>query len=305
LSSPSLQRLSENVYAWIGTGGDSNSGAVLTDAGLVAVDAQQTAELGREFRTTVESAAKSRAVSLINTHLHLDHTAGNIAFEGVPIFAHTRTAEMLQSELGKPCCGRWTVSHRDVKLRLFFGSNINELVPTHDPLKDWFLKRISGPAHERIDLIAPNETFDRKLTIETRAGPMHLEYWGPAHCDGDLIIYIPEPKIAFLGDLLFVGRFPWLGDCDLDRWIAALGRLLVMDINTVVPGHGPVSTLREVEDFRLLLLTLRTMVSKRIAEDFSEDGIVAETRLPQFEHLPRCREWLKPNLRSVYRYLRR
>ncbi len=304
LSSASLHQLTENVYAWIGAGGDSNAGAVIRADGLMAIDAQQTAALGREFRARIEKAAAARAIGLVNTHLHLDHTTGNIAFEDVPIFAHRRTAEMLEAELGPPRDGRWIISDPDAKLRLFFGSNMMELVDPQDPLKEWFIKRVGGTAHEHINLIAPRDTFERQLTIETHDGPMHLEYWGPAHCDGDLIVYLPQPKIAFLGDLLFVGRFPWLGDCDLDGWIEALGRLLAMNIDRVVPGHGPVCTKQEVEAFRDLLVVLRTAVSKRLAEGFSEEAVIMETRLPTFDHLPRYREWLKPNLRAVYRYLK-
>jgi cyclase len=82
VSGPSLQRLSKDVYAWIGAGGDSNAGAVLTKDGLLAIDAQQTPQLGREFRSRIESETGRRATQLLNTHLHLDHTAGNIAFRG-------------------------------------------------------------------------------------------------------------------------------------------------------------------------------------------------------------------------------
>ncbi len=303
MSGASLQQLTENIYAWIGGGGDSNAGAVVTAEGLMAVDAQQTAALGREFRASVEKAAGLGATGLINTHLHLDHTTGNVAFEEIPIIAHRRTAEMLEYELGPPVRRRWTISDAETKLRLFFGSNINELVDPKDPLQQWFLNRVSGPEHHRIELIAPSETFDRELTIRTCGGPMHLSYWGPAHCDGDLIICLPHSEILFLGDLLFVGRFPWLGDCDLNGWIQALEGVLAMDVRAVVPGHGPVCGLQEVAIFRNLLSTLRNVVSKKMAMSMSEEAIIAETRFPAFEHLPRYREWLKPNLRSIYRYL--
>jgi cyclase len=304
LSGPSLHQLSTNVYAWIGARGDSNAGAVVTTGGLIAIDAQQTAELGRQFRASAEHATSTRAAGLINTHLHLDHTTGNVAFEDVPVFAHRRTMEMLRAELGPPTGRQWVVSDPAAKLRLFFGSNIEELIEPHDPLKEWFLNRVSGPAHEHIPLIGPNKTFERNLTIETVGGPMRLDYWGPAHCDGDLIVSLPLQKIVFLGDLLFVGRFPWLGDCDLHGWIEALGRVLNTDFETVIPGHGPVSSLGEVQKFRDLLVALLRAVAQRISAGFSEDAVVRETQLPQFERLPRYREWLKPNLRSVYRYLK-
>jgi cyclase len=127
------------------------------------------------------------------------------------------------------------------------------------------VKRVSGPAYDRIELAAPTQTFEKSISFQTADGPLLAEYWGPAHCDGDLIVYHPQQKIAFTGDLLFVGRFPWLGDCDLDGWIGILERLAAMDLQTVVPGHGPVSTLNEVAQFRDLLAALRSAVAQAIA----------------------------------------
>jgi cyclase len=304
VSGPSLQRLSKDVYAWIGAGGDSNAGAVLTKDGLLAIDAQQTPQLGREFRSRIESETGRRATQLLNTHLHLDHTAGNIAFRDLPNLAHRRTAELLQAELGPADQDLWVVSDSAAKLRLFFGSNFGKLVAPSDPLSAWFVKRVSGPAYDRIELAAPTETFEKSISFQTADGALLAEYWGPAHCDGDLIVYHPQRKIAFTGDLLFVGRFPWLGDCDLDGWIGILERLLAMDLQTIVPGHGPVSTLKEVAQFRGLLAALRSAVAQAIAAGTSEDAVATEVALPGYATLPRYREWLAPNVRAVYRYLK-
>ena len=304
MSGPSLQSLSKDMYAWIGADGDSNAGAVLTKDGLLAIDAQQTPQLGREFRRWIESETGRRATQLLNTHLHLDHTAGNVAFRDLPILAHRRTAELLQAELGPAGQSPWVVSDSAAKLRLFFGSNFGKLVAPSDPLSEWFVKRVSGPAYDRIELVEPTQTFEKSISFQTADGPLLADYWGPAHCDGDLIVYHPQQKIAFTGDLLFVGRFPWLGDCDLDGWIATLERLMAMDLKTVVPGHGPVSTLNEVGQFHDLLAALRSAVAQAIAAGSSEDAAATEIGLPDYATLPRYREWLAPNVRAVYRYLK-
>jgi cyclase len=304
VSSPSLHRLTDDVYAWIGAGGDSNAGAVVTKDGLLAIDAQQTPQLGLQFRQRIESEAGFRATHLLNTHLHLDHIAGNVVFQDLPIIAHRRTAELLQMELGPSGRNLWVVSDTTAKLRLFFGANFAELVPPTDPLFAWFANRVSGPAYERIELAGPTGTFDKSISLETRHGALRADYWGPAHCDGDLIVYHPQRKIAFTGDLLFVGRFPWLGDCDLDGWIAVLERMKQMDLETVVPGHGPVCTLKDVAEFRDLLAGVRGAVARAIAAGASEDAAAAEIALPQYAALPRYREWLAPNVRAAYRYLK-
>src|SRR5262245_9792909 len=150
LSAPSLQLIADGVYAWIGVGGDSNASAVITESGVVAIDAQQTAALGRAFRGQLEAAVGRPVARLLNTHVHLDHTAGNIAFDGLPIAAHEKTVEALVRELGPSAAGVWRVTAVPPKLRLLFGANLQELVAPGSPEEAWFLKRIEGPDYDVI-----------------------------------------------------------------------------------------------------------------------------------------------------------
>jgi glyoxylase-like metal-dependent hydrolase (beta-lactamase superfamily II) len=303
MPNPSLIEIGSGIYAWIGANGDSNAGAVRTSDGLVAIDAQQTRDLGSRFRAAIEKISGRPATWLINTHLHLDHTAGNVVFADVPILAQEMTLRLMQTFLGTAGNNRWLVSNHSQKLRLFFGSNVQELVPPSDPLNEWFANRMSGPEYRSIELVGPSETFGDRMVLQTSGGPLYLDYWGSAHCDGDLILHMPRQKIAFLGDLLFVGRFPWLGDCDLNGWISRLNRVLTLDIDTVVPGHGGISKLKEVADFRDLLVSLRAAVQVAVSSGWSEEAAVHDIALPQYEAMPRYREWLPPNVRAVYRSL--
>ena len=145
---------------------------------------------------------------LVDTHFHLDHTAGNVAFADVPIIAHDKTLKSLRAYLGPADDNRWRVSEPATRLQLFFGSNLQELVPAGDPLEQWFRARLSGPDYETIELVGPSQTFADHISFQCPTDTLLADYKGPAHCDGDLILYLPRQKIAFLGDLLFVGRFP-------------------------------------------------------------------------------------------------
>ena len=104
---------------------------------------------------------------------------------------------------------------------------------------------------------------------------------------------------------MFHGRFPWLGDCDLDGLIAALGRVLALDVAVVVPGHGPPATLADVARFRDMLVELRGAVARAVKAGISEDAAVREIALPQYAHIQRYTEWLPLDVRAAYRYLRR
>ena len=304
LSEPSLQLIADGVYAWIGVGGDSNAGAVITASGVVAIDAQQTVALGRAFRAALEEAVGRPVARLLNTHVHLDHTAGNIAFDDVPVLAHEKTVDAMVQELGPTGDGVWRVTTVPPKLRLLFGANLQELVAPGSPDETWFLKRIGGPDYDVITMKQPTERFADRYTVSLPRGLLHVEYWGPSHCDDHVVTWIDGARIAFIGDLMFVGRFPWLGDCDIDGWIRHLDRILTMDFVKVVPGHGPVATLHDVAAFRDLLAAIRDGVAGAIARGCSEEAAVAEVELPRYAGMPRYREWMPFNVRAIYRYLK-
>jgi cyclase len=300
---PSLQQIARGVHAWIGANGDSNAAALVSTDGLIVIDAQQNMRLARQFRTALEGSLKSSVSRLVNTHFHLDHTAGNAAFADVPILAHERTRSTLEANLGTTLDGTWTLTGLESKLRLFFGSNIQELVEPGSIEEKWFVTRMSGPDYDTILLQQPTETFADRFSIDSPGDRIRLEYWGPAHCDGDIVVWLETAKVAILGDLMFHGRFPWLGDCDLDGWIERLGRVLSLDVDKVIPGHGPVATLKDVAEFRALLMALRTVVAVAIKTGLSEDAAAREVVLPQYAQMPRYREWMPFNVRAAYRYL--
>jgi glyoxylase-like metal-dependent hydrolase (beta-lactamase superfamily II) len=91
MSQPRHKQIAVGVHAWIGVGGDSNAGAVETPHGLMVIDAQRSRALGEKFRDALRASVSAPVRAVVNTHFHLDHVAGNVAFGDVPIIAHLRT----------------------------------------------------------------------------------------------------------------------------------------------------------------------------------------------------------------------
>jgi cyclase len=300
MNEPQLRQVATDVHAWIGSGGDSNAGAVETPHGLLVIDAQQSRALAQHLRDTLSATIAAPVRAVINTHYHLDHIAGNVVFRDVPIIGHAKTLQALERELGPLAAEGQTVTDTSAKIRMFFGANFDELVPT--PEQAWFVQRVGGAAP--LVIVPPSETFADRLDVRLPGDNVRLEYWGPAHCDGDIIVHLEKSRVIFLGDLFFYGRFPWFGDCDLDGWIATLDRVLSMDVQTVVPGHGVPTTLREVAQFRDLLHAVRNAVSLALKSGASEEAAVHDIQLPEYASMPRYKEWLPFNVRSTYRYLR-
>ncbi len=299
-----LVTVAEGVHAWIGASGDSNAGAIETPQGAIVVDTQQHARLARQLRAAVLDKTGKPLRAVVNTHFHLDHTAGNATFGEVPILAHEKTLRAMDACLGPRQGENWSITDVTTKLHLLFGRNILELAPEGDPARDWLHGRISAPDYATVVIRPPSETFADSFAFHLPDETVRLCYFGPAHCEADVVVHLQERKVAFLGDLLFHGRFPWLGDCDLDGLIAALGKVLDLDIAVVIPGHGPPATLADVARFRDMLLALRDAVASAIKAGSSQEAAVHEVALPQYAHMPRYAEWIALDVRAAYRYLR-
>lgn len=299
-----LVQLAEGVHAFLGAGGDSNAGAIETPEGLLVIDAQQHAPLARKFRAALAGLTEKPISWLINTHYHLDHTGGNCIFAPeAPILAHQKCREKFWEILGPEQAMGRPVAELDTKLQLLFGPNIDDLIPPGDPGWDWFRRRVGAPEFETVTIVLPTHTFAERFEFHLPDRTVVLEHLGPAHCDNDIIVHLSEEGIVFVGDLLFVGRFPWLGDGDIERWIVALDRVEKLGVDRVVPGHGPPVTLKEAREFRNMLATLRDAVAEALAAGLSEEEAMRRVQLPDYVSLPRYREWMPWNVRNVYRLL--
>jgi glyoxylase-like metal-dependent hydrolase (beta-lactamase superfamily II) len=301
---PRLVTVADGVHAWIGAGGDSNAGAIETPEGVIIIDAQQYPRLARELRAAVAAKTGKPLRILVDTHCHLDHTHGNTVFADLPILAHAKTLAAMNACLGPRSGPEWSITDFAAKLRFLFGQNVLELIAPDAAAQRWFAGRIALPDYDTVVIRPPTETFAGDFAFHLPDDTVRLHYFGPAHCDGDIVVHLEKRKVAFLGDLLFHNRFPWLGDCDLDGLIAALGRVLALDVAVVIPGHGPPATLADVARFRDMLADLRGAVARAIKAGASEEAAVAEVALPQFAHVQRYAEWLPLDVRAAYRYLR-
>jgi glyoxylase-like metal-dependent hydrolase (beta-lactamase superfamily II) len=299
-----LVTVAPGVLAWIGAGGDSNAGAIETPDGLLVIDAQQYPRLARQFRDALAVQVNKPLQMLIDTHCHLDHTHGNVVFEDLPILAHEKTLTAMHGALGPRSGDRWTITDFPTKLRMLFGQNIMDLAPDGDPAQAWFKQRISMPDYDTVTILPPTQTFADQFSFYLPDEIVHLHYWGPAHCDGDIIVHLEKAKVVFLGDLLFHGRFPWLGDCDFDGWIDRLARVLKLDVAVVIPGHGVPTDLQSVAQFRNMLIALRAAVANAIKAGWSEEAAVRDVHLPQYANINRYKAWMPLDVKSAYRYLK-
>ncbi len=85
----------------------------------------------------------------------------------------------------------------------------------------------------------PNCHFNQQLHMHIAGEEVRLQHFG-GHSPGSAVMYMPRRRLLLTGDLVFNGRAPWMGQADFPTWIAALTELSTWEVDTVVPGHGPV-----------------------------------------------------------------
>ena len=99
--------------------------------------------------------------------------------------------------------------------------------------------------------------------------------YAPGHTPGQVAVHVPEERVVFTGDTIFHGCQTWLMTSDVDQWIASLDRIRALDVDTVVPGHGPVTDLSCLAAQRAILLEWKTAVAVAIAKGWTREETVA------------------------------
>ena len=126
----------------------------------------------------------------------------------------------------------------------------------------------------------PTVTFVDRALIHLGGKEVRLYHFGRAHTSGDVFVYFPSHRVLAAGDAFTFGAMtPMLidypGGGSAKDWTATLDRALELDVDTVVPGHGDVTTKAELRKFRDLTLNMRTKVHEMIVQKKTEAEITA------------------------------
>jgi glyoxylase-like metal-dependent hydrolase (beta-lactamase superfamily II) len=110
-----------------------------------------------------------------------------------------------------------------------------------------FLAEIFAPFDfNGIDVAMPTLTFEHELVRKVGNKTVRLIEVGPAHTRGDVLAYVPEDRAIFTGDMLFINGHPIIWAGPVGNWIKACQMMLDLELETVVPGHGPITDKRGV-----------------------------------------------------------
>jgi glyoxylase-like metal-dependent hydrolase (beta-lactamase superfamily II) len=232
-----LQEVGEGLYAYLqpdGGWGWSNAGLVVDGESTLLVDTLYDLALTEQMLQAMRRAvpAAARIDTLVNTHANGDHCYGNQLVGGARIVASAQTAAEM------------------IELPPAAMAALVEQAPNMGELGAFFLDCFGKFDFNGIELTLPQETFVGELSVRVGNRELKLIEVGPAHTRGDTLVHAPAERVLFSGDILFSQAHPiaWAGP--VSNWIAACERILDLDVEVIVPGHGPLAGLDHVRELK-------------------------------------------------------
>jgi cyclase len=146
------------------------------------------------------------------------------------------------------------------------------------------------------------------LVLHVGGHEVRIYHPGPAHTQGDLIVYFPDERAIATGDLFLTNSCPAMDDGDMENWIAALDHMLALPIEQVVPGHFELATKSELQHFRNYLADLRDQVARMYRKGMPLDRIQAALALDAyktFRQYPNYEATFKDNAAAYYQQLQK
>ena len=280
-----LHELGDGCFAYLqpdGGWGWSNAGLLVGDGQSLLVDTLFDLRLTAEMLDAMAPHAAVAPIShLVNTHANGDHCYGNQLVTGAEIIASTASAEEMH----------------DVPASLLAALNEAE-----GEVGELFRSFFGEFDFTGIELTPPTRTFDGRLDLEVGGRPIELIEVGPAHTKGDVLVHSPDDRAVFTGDILFIGGTPIVWAGPLSNWVKACDLILGMDVETVVPGHGPVTDKAGVAQVRDYLSFVEVEAAARFAAGMSDWDAACDIALGEFG------EWgergrIAVNVATVYRSL--
>ena len=252
-----MEQVTRNVFTNTKLRG-CNPSYVVTSDGVVVIDTPQLPTRAVAMREAAEQHGPIRY--LINTENHVDHIFGNYWFKGAGEIVNHKAL--------------WDI-FMDPKAALDPFDYALEAIPTDDPDA---APLIPDRDAYYADLPRGTVVFTGNL-LQLKVGDHTIRcLWTPGHTPGQLAVHVPEERIVFTGDTIFSGVQTWLMTSNVDQWLEALETIRALDVDYVVPGHGPVVGLDYVQTQRVVLMTWKAAVADAVAKGWSREETIARIR---------------------------
>jgi cyclase len=238
-SAITAEKITDNIY--IVKGGVANTGFVVGEKEVAAIDAEMTADSAQKMIDEIKKVTSKPLTKLILTHSDGDHVNGLAGFpKGLEILSSTQA-------------------------------------------KNEMTEAFKAPNAQALQAFLPTRTFADKMDFDIAPERIQLLHFGAAHTSGDAVVFFPDRKLAFVGDLVFIGRDPLIhrqkGGTSTGL-IKTLKALLDLNADRYVPGHGAIAVKSDIEAEMKSLQEKQDKVRSLIKEGKSLEEIKAAFGIP-------------------------
>jgi glyoxylase-like metal-dependent hydrolase (beta-lactamase superfamily II) len=204
----SFDKLSEHAYAYTAEG-DPNTGIVIGNDAVLVVDTQATPVMAQDVIRRIRGVTDKPIKYVVLSHYHAVRVLGASAYEPQQIIASRDTFDLIVER-----------GAQDMKSEI-------ERFP-----------RLFQAVESVPGLTWPTLVFERRLTLWLGKLEVEIMQLGRGHTKGDTVVWLPEEKIMFSGDLVEYGATPYTGDAYLTDWPATLDAIAALKPAKLVPGRG-------------------------------------------------------------------
>lgn len=226
---PRVVEFAPGIFAYVQPDGGvmiNNAGFVASGPDLLLIDTCATEARTKALLAAAQAKTGLSPTLVVNTHHHGDHTFGNCVTNPAPIISHEYARQRILST----------------------GLETMSLTPTVD--------------FGDLVLAAPTITVESRTRLYVGAIEVHLLHLGVAHTAGDLVVWLPESRVLYAGDILFNGGTPFLIDGSLSTYDRVLDEIRDLDPRVIVPGHGDPAGTELIDDTRDYLRWVRQVAAE-------------------------------------------
>ena len=254
-----MERVADGVYAILHDDATDawphgNTGVVIGDDGVLVIDSTYLPSRARADIALIRKITTKPVKYLVMTHWHFDHNNGNSvyrdAFPGIAIVGEKNTARWIGvNSTWWPKMSTALDSDRRASLaaletKLATGKDDKGVALTEEetraaakavPQRKAELEELA-----KLEAVPPDMTFERELTLQLGKRRIELRDMGRANSPHDTIIWLPEEKVLFTGDVVVQSPLPYFGASWPVQWVDVLREIEMIPALAIVPGHGPV-----------------------------------------------------------------
>lgn len=266
-----LQETGNGVYSYLqpdGSWGWSNAGLIVDGEASLLVDTLFDAPLTRDMLKVMQDAtgiSPDKIGTVVNTHANGDHTHGNGLCTHAEIIASEASAKEMEA----------------------FGPDrllqMMQMAPELGDTGKYFVE-IFGPfdfadVAERL----PTKTFSGELNVKVGDKTVELKEVGPAHTQGDVLVFVEKDSTVYTGDILFIDGTPIMWAGPVGNWIKACDLIIDRKPEVIVPGHGPITDVAGVSRVKDYLSYIDTEARARYDAGMSAREAALDISISDFD----------------------